>query len=217
MFKYSQTTIKELEGVKNQSLNALCNIFCKNKSEVPLEIDYLGIIIEIILTSLNSPSEVTIGILLKNTKYIFGLDYRGMIELIPAYIGKISEVLKDKKYSKSTQSAAMSILGSLLCVPDNYPEYEIISFDETSKKTTMKEIKEKLHNEILYIMKNTEIIKDQDVKNDEEAKEKLLSAHIKSPMNILYKAICCSGLIIHQECMLKNPNMELIKVMLFNI
>ena len=183
--------------VKNFALQSLCKVFCKNKSEVPLQFGYFAHVIRIISASLSSGISSTVSIIIESTKRIFTLDYDGLLVLIPIYLKQIKNVLKPgKEFNKKVKSAAISILGSLLCIPDRYPNYTIPSIIGGIEKMTMDNAKKSIYEQIINFLKNYSLSS-----SNEEIYYKMIN-----------KAVCCASVIIYQEISNPNPQIDIVKV-----
>ena len=203
-------------------------ILCNNQSEIPLPIEYLGQSIQAIISVFDSDNRKAKDYLLKHTKYIFTLDYRGLMILIPLYLDQIEACIKnnleviqlmeknnkkndekinidgDWKHSSQAVSASINILGSLISIPDYYETYEIPIIKTPGSICTMDYIKEKIQSIIIEIMNK---YKSKDFKlfdNNNENTEILVKVN--------EKAIYCSIVIIYQEIIKTYPNKEKIRV-----
>ena len=175
-------------------------MFCDNQSEVPLKFGYLSHIIRIISTALNSNIQSTISIIMRKTKYIFSLDYKGLLVLIPIYFLHLQEILKlNSSFEDKVKSAAMSIIGSLLCLPDRFSNYKITSIVKGIPKMEMEEIREKLQ-EILWTFIET-------------FKVNMTSpTTAASSAKVMRKAVCCANIMIYQEAVNTNRQPYILKV-----
>ena len=212
----SDNNDENLEELKSHSVNILLRIFFKNQCEVPFPMGYLAHIIEIITAELNSPNKSSISSIMKSTKSIFSLNYRGLLGLIPVYLKKIKEVLKNKDYPTKVKNYAVSILASLLCFPDHYSNYIVTSFDEANTKVTMEVIKDNIQELILYTLRYKE-------QSSKISYINMINKEISEDCNddkfmikVTYKAICCATVMIYQEAIKKKPNIDFMKVSLFH-
>ncbi len=164
-----------------------------------MPIGYVAHMIRIITMALNSGTESTIGTVLQQTKRIFALDYRGLLVLVPLYLQRIREVLEHKEgkdlYAVKTKSAAMSILGSLICVPDHYGKYEIPVMGK-AESVPMDAVKRHVYDSIFLALE-------------------LYPAGTSSEhkyLKFVSKAVCCVTVVIYQEAAKDSCNTEIIKV-----
>lgn len=175
---------------------SVCQLFCNNQSEVPLALGYLAHIVKIITSALNSKLQSTISIVIQYTKPIFTLDYRGLLILIPIYLEQISNILdSDSTYSLKAKSAAVSILASMICIPDHYDKYEIPLIGKTYKMP-MSAVKAT----IVTLLRK--VFSDGNSSKNEE----------KTYLHIICKAICCVNAFIFHEASKTNCNPDLLKV-----
>ena len=180
-------------------------MFCDNQSEVPLQFAYLSHMIRIISTSLISGQNSTISTIIKNTKYIFTLDYKGLLILIPLYVNQIESILKSKSdFNSNTKISALTLLGSLLCIPYQYPNYEISSVIKGGNKTKMEEVKYKIQNIIWNFIHETS--------NQLQMIKTESDPNLKSTVKIMNKAICYSIVLVYQEASRPKPQSDLIQV-----
>jgi len=174
----------EMMDVKVNSLATLYKLFCTLRSEVPLPINYLTIMIKMIFNSLTSKLPQVINITIQYTNSIFTLDYRGLLVLIPPYIKQIKKILTVNIESPDiVKSSAITILGSLIAFPNHYREYKIPLLENPGEFISM----EKVQDDIYEIL--SEFLK--------RANPKVLSDN--SGLRIINKAICCATIIIYQE------------------
>jgi hypothetical protein len=80
------------------------------------------------------------------------MDYRGLLTLVPTYITSIKKLLKDTLFSNRTKSKAVTMLGSLLYLPNHYTDYAVPLMDNPENKFTMQKVKEELYEIILYLL-----------------------------------------------------------------
>lgn len=176
-----------------------CRFLCSNVSEVPLQFGYFAHLVRIIASALASNEQIVVTTVIRNTKTVFCSDYNGSLVLVPLYLEKIREILRlNSSFGYSTKSAAVSILGSLICLPDQYPDYVIPPISEGAAKMTMPEVKEKVHD-LIWLL----------IKESNTALETLNKASARA----LSKAICCAFLVIHQEAAKSAPQIDTIKVL----
>ncbi len=198
MFSFCQSTAPELVDVRNFTLKLICRLFCSNQCEVPLALGYLAHVIRILASALQSGVQSTISVLLQHTKFIFSLDYRGLLVLVPLYLQQITIVLKpNSDFSHKAQSAAISILGSLLCLPDFYDKYDVPVLGK-SERMTMAQVKDTVVREIDQVLTASATIHSDD----------------KTYLRVVSKAICCATVLTYQEAIKDNCNLEMLKVIL---
>lgn len=195
-----------MEELKNYALNLLCGVLCKNSCEVPFPVGYLAYVIQIVVAGMKSNSKSCIYAIMKSTKNIFSLNYRGLLGLIPVYIKKIKEVIKHSGYSAAAKSSAVSILASLLHIPDHYSNYTIVSFEDAAGKMPMSAVKKKVFKLIKYALDSLHL--------PEEAKNSVEMPMDKHRVKVISKAICCATILIGQEALKKQPDVSIIKVLL---
>jgi len=203
LFKFSQITVPELADVRNFSLKAVCRVFCGNQCEVPLPIGYLTHMIRIITSALCSPEQSTVSVVIQHSKRIFMLDYRGLFVLIPIYLNQIQTVLAHNSgFSPKTKSAAVTILSSLLCLPDHFNAYEIplIIKSDGNTKMTMMQVKDLVYDEIIKMLQ-----KYSPNDNPDPVYTKAIN-----------KSICCATIIIYHETSKPAFSTDLIKVFLLS-
>lgn len=165
----------------------MCGLFCSNQSEVPLKFGYLAHIIRVISTALNSNIQSTISMIMRKTKYIFSLDYKGLLLLIPIYLLHLQEILKSSSpFEDKVKSAAVSILGSLLCFPDRFLNYKITSIVKGVPKMEMEEIREKLQEILWSYIETFKVNITSSITANSSAK-------------VMRKVICCANIMIYQE------------------
>ena len=199
MFRFCQLNTVELMDIRNFTLKTICRIFCANQCEVPLPIGYLAHIIRIVSSALSSGVQSTISIVIQHTKPIFTLDYRGLLVLIPLYIQQVKVVLNlESGFSAKARSASVSILASLLSVPDHYVGHEIppiVKAADSAKSaiTTMLQVKQMLYDEILKVLHR-------------------YTSATPETHKMLCKAICCATVIIYIESTKHVCNADVIKV-----
>ena len=199
LFNFCQSTSTELVDVRNFPLKSVCRLFCTNQCEVPLALGYLAHIVRIISSALTSGVQSTISIVLQHTKSIFSLDYRGLLMLIPTYLQQIHTVLDPESgFSMKTRSAAVSILGSLVCIPDHYEKYEIPLVGKT-EKMAMSSVKFTVYEEIARVLNKYGSARNED----------------KTYLRVINKCICCATVIVYQESARPSPDVSLLKVRMF--
>lgn len=175
----------------------VCQLFCNNQTEVPLPLGYLSHIIRIISSALNSGVQSTTTVVIQSTKLIFTLDYRGLLVLIPLYLEQIPSIFaQEKNFPNKTKSASMTILASLLSLPNHYEEYAIPLINNKKGKLQMKEVR----STIITIIKN--VLTDNVHWMIED----------KTLLHILNKAICCATVLIYQESAKINSDLDILKV-----
>ena len=189
--------------VRSIAIGITFKLFCKYISEVPITTNLLIIIIKLAVSALNSENEQIITELIIASKTIFTLDYRGLLVLIPIYLQKIKDILNiSKGYSNKAKSAAISILGSLISVPNHYKDYSIPLYYNKSKKISMSEIETDIWNNIksfLLIFSSKNIMRKTNLDIDD-------MLYIKT----INKAICCASVIIYQESVKPSPRFAII-------
>ena len=123
--------------------------------------------------------------IIRNSKKIFLLDYRGMNLLIPTYVEYISIVLEDSSFPYDVKSSALSILGSLLCLPNHYPGLKLPRINSTTHYIppySMQEMKLYLKSNIISILNQP------------------LPAHVnENYAKFVKKGICCATVLVYEE------------------
>lgn len=176
----------------------VCRLFCTNVSEVPMQFGYFAHIVRTLSSALVSSEVSVVTAVLRNTKNVFSLDYDGLLTLIPVYLMQIREVLKfGNDFDDNTKSAAVSILASLICLPEQYPDYIIPPIIKGVEKMPMNKVKEEVYELIHLFIK--------------ESKTKLDLAG-KALTKAVSKAICSAFLIIHHESIKLTPQVSTIEV-----
>lgn len=176
-----------LADVRNVALETVCTLFCTNQTEVPLKFGYLSHVVRAVSAALRSQMRSTISIVIRKTKYIFSLDYRGLLTLMPLYLAQIQDILAvDSPYEDRVKSAAMTILGSLLCLPDRFPRHEVASAVKGAPKVGMLDMKRQIQGILCTFIESFKTN--------------------KSAEKIMLKAICCANIMIYQEA--ANPDRQ---------
>ena len=187
---------EELVDVRNFTLKCVCRLFCSNQCEVPLALGYLAHVVRIVTSALTSGISSTISIVIQSTKHIFSLDYRGLLALIPTYLEQIHKILDVKSdFSSKAKSAAISLLGSLLSIPDHYGKYEVPIIGKPDKMT-MPQVKDLVYQELLSVLHNQTDVRTTD----------------KTHLKFVNKAISCAAVIVYQETAKQDFDTPLIKV-----
>jgi len=187
-------------NIRDIAIKIVCKFMCKNVSEVPLQFSYFAHIIRILSLALMTSEEILIRTIIRDTKNIFGLGFDGTFMLIPLYLKQIKEILNFKSnFDSISKSSAISILASLICIPDQYPNYIIPSVIKGVDEMSMIEVKSSVLNLIWLFIKESNMEADTTKKGLDKA---------------ISKGICCSFLIIHQEASKPNPQIDFIKVSL---
>ena len=152
----------------------LCQLFCTNKSEAPFPLEYLSYFMDTLKKAFLSKIRSTISILIKRTKHIFTLDYRGLIILIPLYLKPIEALLNpDHCYTDSEKNAALSLLGSIITISSYYNDYTFTSL-ANEESITMIYIKDEAYKYIMYVL----------------LKYKTSQSSSHSHLKVIMKAIC---------------------------
>ena len=183
-------------------------MFCQNRSEVPLSIDYLTYVISMISNALNTKVVSTISIVIQNTKRIFSLDFPGLLCLIPLYVTKIFDILQynminkhknsldeskiDYEFSHITINAAVSILASIIAIPGHYKNYEFPLLATEAKIFTMDNLNQDIYCSIIFLLSNFRVNEDT--------------------IKILCKSIACGILILYKESCKKVIDIDFTKV-----
>ena len=178
-----------LEKIKAMVIKIICRAFCLNQSNVPLPIKHFTYVLKIISSVLESDSNLLKQTVIRHTKLIFTLDYRGVFILVPLYIREIEKIINennfktDKKYLKSINAAA-TILGSLIVVSDCFTEYKNSQID-TSKfiSCSISNLKKDIYRLIVSILKNHKAESDEN----------------RLQTKMINKGICCLTLSLYQE------------------
>ncbi len=154
--------------------------------------------IRIVTSALDSGVIDTVKVVLQNAKRIFALDYRGTLVLIPAFLTRVNDVLRtveDKGgFLSKTKSACMTILGSLLCLPDRYDKYDIPILGK-KEKMTMEAVKQQIYDTLLMAL----TLYSGGTSDD--------NAYLK----FICKAVCCATVVVYQESARPTCNSGLIK------
>ena len=160
----------------------------------------MSFIINSITNALNSNVQSTINVVIEKTKYIFSLDYKGLLVLIPTYIIQIEKVFKaNSNFDDKIKIAAMTILGSLVCIPDRFHDYEVSSVGKNPIKMKMKDIKQKVQDILLAFIEGFKMNMGS-------------KGVVKSSEKIIRKAICYANIVIYQEAANPKRNVENLKV-----
>lgn len=115
--------------------------------------------------------------------------------MIPCYLKQIERVLEiHGEFSWKTKSAAVSILGSLLCIPDHYENFELSTIG-TLEKLTMIQVKQAVSKNILQVLNNYP------------------STEVSTSHRLICKSICCAAVTVYQEASRTNCNKELLNLL----
>ena len=198
MFRFVKIENSDLISIKHLIIEIICGLLYFNQSEVPLSFTYYSYIIDTFVSLLSSKDERIINVIMKNSKYIFTLDFRGLLILIPIYLSHIKEILiVDSKFSDTTKNSAITILGSLIFVPDHYGKnYNIPLLLEEGKCIPMSQVKLSIYSIIMNIMITFHI--------DSKSSKKYIE--------IIKKTICCVTVLIYHETLKTDIEIDTIKV-----
>ena len=157
----------------------------------------------VIFSALASGVPSTITIAITNTKFIFGLDFRGLLVLIPIYLDTINKILHSEEYTNELKNICLSIIGSLICIPEHYSGYKIPSLIKPGEKYLMSDIKN-IINEIIFNY----------LESSKDLEKITPNYEVKKLIKSICKALCCSTLIISLEIRKSEPDMKLMNVTL---
>lgn len=172
-------------------------MLCGNVSEVPVSCDCLGCVVESVVLALTSGVKSVVTAVVVSTKYVFCLDYPGLLMLIPLYLKEIKKILDlDNGYPYSAISAAVTILGSLLALPDHYSGYTLPPLPQQPESFQMQDLRRPIYGSIEYVLAQYE--------TTPASPPKFLKA--------INKAVCCATVIVNQEMLKSEPDMDTVKV-----